>query len=150
MVVIRGSSMSPAIPLGSVVDEVHVTPEDLKVGDVVTVKSPGGTVYTHRINRIVQMPDGLYIETQGDAVGHPDSPLLPVSEVTGRAGLTLPFLGYLMYMRTIPSGILSIFCLATTMLLCVWLLEDLEADEEEDMRPEGRASLVLPARELIG
>ena len=150
MVVIRGSSMSPAIPLGAVVDVTRVQPTDLKVGDVVTLSSPGGTVYTHRIHRLVQLPDGLYIETQGDAVGHPDAPLQPVSDVTGRAGLSLPFLGYLMYMRTIPTGLLSIFCLALTLLLGIWLLEDLEQDEEEERRPEGASSLVLPAREPTG
>ena len=56
MVVIRGSSMSPAIPLGAVVDITSVKPQDLRVGDVVTLKSPGGTVYTHRIVRIVTLP----------------------------------------------------------------------------------------------
>ena len=90
MVVIRGSSMSPAISLGTVVDVEQVAVADLRVGDVVTVTSPGGTVYTHRINRIVNLPDGLYIETQGDAVGHPDTPLIPASYVTGRVSFSLP------------------------------------------------------------
>jgi signal peptidase len=135
LVVIRGSSMSPAIPLGAVVDITRVQPQDLKVGDVVTMQSPGGTAYTHRIDRIVTLPGGLYIETQGDAVGHPDTPLQPVSEITGRVTYSLPFLGFLLYMLTIPTGVLAIFSLAFTMLLCIWLIEDLEqhaAREEQE------------------
>lgn len=132
MVVIRGSSMSPAIPLGSMVDVTRVQPSDLKIGDVVTVQSPGGTAYTHRINRIVQLPDGMYIETQGDAVGHPDAPLLPVAQVTGRVSFGLPFAGFLLYLLTVPTGVLSILCLALTMLFSIWLLEEAEWGNERD------------------
>ncbi len=154
MVVIRGSSMSPAIPLGAVVDITSVKPQDLKVGDVVTITSPGGTVYTHRIARIVTQPDGMYIETQGDAVGHPDSPLQPVSEVTGRVTYSLPFLGFLLYMLTIPTGVVSIFSLAITMLLCIWLLEDLEQHQVQDQEPYecelARTLDALRMRERLG
>ncbi|MGD0019145.1 MAG: signal peptidase I [Candidatus Limnocylindrales bacterium] len=155
MVVIRGSSMSPAIPLGAVVDLTRVQPKDLKVGDVVTLKSPGGTVYTHRINRIAQLPDGLYIETKGDAVAQPDTPLQPVSEVTGRVAYSLPYLGLLMYMLTIPTGVLSIFSLALMLLLCIWLLEDLEQHEDHDPLDEYECELArtldaLRMRERLG
>ena len=128
LVVIRGSSMSPAIPLGSVVDLDHVSASELRVGDVVTVRSPGGTAYTHRIVRLVSLPDGEYMETEGDAVGHPDAPLQPVSEVAGRVDFSSPFLGYLIYMLTMPSGIVSLFSLALTLLLLIWLLEEVEDD----------------------
>jgi signal peptidase len=126
LVVIRGSSMSPAIPLGAVVDLTEVQPADLRAGDVVTIRSPGGTVYTHRIVRLATLPGGLYIETQGDAVGKPDAPLQPVSVITGRVDFSLPYFGFLLYMLTIPSGVLSIFSLALMLLFCIWVLEDLE------------------------
>jgi signal peptidase len=155
VVVIRGSSMSPAIPLGSVVDLARVQPQDLRVGDVVTMKSPGGTVYTHRIARIVTLPDGLYIETKGDAVDKPDTPLQPVSEVTGRVGYSLPYFGFLLYMLTIPTGVMSIFSLALTMLLCIWLLEEMDSndDDEEPYLYESELARRLDAarqRGLIG
>jgi signal peptidase I len=155
LVVIRGSSMSPAIALGSVVDLTAVQPKDLRVGDVVTIKSPGGTVYTHRINRIVNLPDGMYIETKGDAVGQPDTPLQPVSVVTGRVQYSLPFLGYLMYMLTIPTGVAAVFSLAITLLLLIWLLEDLERNQGEINRRNrerrARRSNLTPMSEgLIG
>jgi signal peptidase I len=131
LIVIRGGSMSPAIPLGSIVDVVQVQPADLRPGDVVTLKEPSGTVITHRIVRVVQLPDGLYIETKGDANDEVDVPLQPVSLVSGRAALSLPVLGYLMYLLTIPSGVLSVFSFAITLLLMIWLLEDFEREWEE-------------------
>ena len=128
MVVIRGSSMSPAIPLGAIVDITRVQPQDLRVGDVVTVKSPGGTVYTHRIVRLAALADGMYMQTQGDAVERPDDPLQPVSAVSGRVDFSLPFLGFLMYMLTIPTGVMAVFCMSFTLLMGIWLLEDLEGE----------------------
>ena len=155
VVVIRGASMSPAIPLGAVLDVSRVAPQDLKVGDVVTINMPSGLVYTHRIARIVTLPDGMYVETQGDAVGKPDTPLQPVSEVTGRVSYSVPYLGFLMYMLTIPTGVLSIFSLALTMLLCIWLLEDLEQHEDHDPLDEYECELArtldaLRMRERLG
>jgi len=142
-----GLSMSPTIPLGSVVDVSRVKPGGLKVGDVVTVKSPGGTDYTHA-SRIVQIPTG-YTSRPRASGRHPDSPVLPSPSFTwpGRphAPSWLPDVHADDPVRH-PLHLLP----ATTELLCVWLLEDLEADEEEDMRPEGRASLSCRRGELIG
>ena len=155
VVVIRGSSMSPAIPLGAIVDITHVQPQDLRVGDVVTIKSPGGTVYTHRIVSLAVLADGMYIQTQGDAVEKPDDPMQPVSTVSGRVDFSLPFLGFLMYMLTIPTGVLSVFCMSLTLLMAIWLLEDLEGDggnyERRNRERRARRIALAPLSEgLIG
>ena len=84
--VIRGGSMEPAIPLGALVDVAHVSPADLAAGDVVTFEGANGVLVTHRINRIVSLPDGLYIETKGDANEHADPVLCPPPR--SRAGST--------------------------------------------------------------
>jgi signal peptidase len=132
-VVIRGGSMEPAIPLGALEDVAHVEQADLAAGDVVTFEGANGVLVTHRINRIVQMPDGLYIETKGDANEHPDPVLVPASAITGRVDFSLPFLGFLMFMLTTLTGFASIVCLALTLLFAVLLLEDLEKEEREDL-----------------
>jgi signal peptidase len=143
--------MSPAIPLGSVVDLTTVKATDLKVGDVVTIQSPGGTVYTHRINRIVNLPDGTYVETEGDAVGEPDAPIQPVREIQGRVSASVPFLGYLIYMLSVPTGVMSLIFLALTMLMCIWLLEDIE-DEwsgDDNYRDRGRPVRKSPSQPKV-
>lgn len=145
---IWGGSMTPAIPLGSVVDVTRVKPSELRVGDIVSIKAPNGVVETHRISRIVSLPDGLYIETKGDANKTPDPVLVPVSAVVGRVDFQLPLLGYLRYMLTIPIGVASILCLAFTLLLAIWLLEDIEREDEEE--PEARTEIAPSTGELIG
>ena len=84
LIVIRAGSMEPAIRLGSLIEVSKVQPADLRPGDVVTLKETNGTLVSHRITRIVQLPDGLYIETKGDANASVDTPLVPASSVAGR------------------------------------------------------------------
>ncbi len=134
LLVIRGGSMEPAIGLGAVVDVVKVPVDQLRKGDVITVKGENGVVITHRIFDIKPAADGseTWFRTKGDANETPDPVLLPARQIEGRVALSVPFLGYLMYMLTIPTGILSIFLLAGTLLLSIWLLEDLEEAAEDD------------------
>jgi signal peptidase I len=128
LVVIRGGSMEPAIHLGSVIEVSSVKAADLRPGDIVTLKETNDVVVTHRITRVVPLPDGLYIETKGDANATVDPVLVPASAVTGRVDASVPGLGYLVYLLTLPLGVLAILCLAMTMLFAIWLLEEFEQD----------------------
>jgi len=128
VVVIRGGSMSPAIPLGSAVDVARVQPADLRPGDVVMLKAPNGTIVTHRVTRLVTLPDGLYVETKGDANQTADATLQPVSEIAGRVDFSSVGMGYVIYLLTLPTGMASVLALVMTLLFAVWLLEDLELD----------------------
>jgi signal peptidase len=132
LVVIRGGSMEPAIHLGSVTEVSQVRPADLRPGDVVMLKETSGVLVSHRITRVLQLPDGLYIETKGDANASVDPVLVPVSQVVGRVDLAIPGLGYLFYLLSIPTGVLSILGLALTMLFAIWLLEEFEQDSDDD------------------
>jgi signal peptidase len=126
LIVIRGGSMEPAIPLGSAIEVSQVQPADLRAGDIVTLKETNGTIVSHRVTRVVQLPDGLYIETKGDANPTPDPVLVSASAVVGRVDFALPGAGYLAYLLTMPTGLLSILSLAFMLLFAIWLLEDLE------------------------
>ena len=126
LVVIRGGSMEPAVHLGAVVDVTRVKPGDLRPGDIVTLRESNDVVVTHRITRVVQLPDGLYIETKGDANSTVDPVLVPVTAVTGRVGANVPGLGYVIYLLTLPLGLLAVMCVALSMLFAVWLLEEVE------------------------
>jgi signal peptidase len=131
-IVIRGGSMAPAIPLGALVDVTQVQPENLAVGDVVTIKGPNGVLVTHRILAIVNGPDGLYLQMKGDANATPDAEQVPVSAVTGRVGLVLPWLGFLLYMITTPLGLISVIGLGLGLIVATRLVEDLEEELRED------------------
>ena len=149
-VVIRGGSMEPAIHLGAVTEVSQVQPADLRPGDIVTLKEADGVVVSHRITRVLQQPNGTFIETKGDANSAVDPVLTPVSDVTGRVDFSVPVLGYLVYLLTLPIGVLSVLGLALTLLFAIWLLEDFEQDEEEREEQavyESELARVLDARQ---
>ena len=149
-VVIRGGSMEPAIHLGAVTEVSQVQPADLRPGDIVTLKEANGVVVSHRITRVLQQPNGTFIETKGDADSAVDPVLTPVSDVTGRVDFSVPVLGYLVYLLTLPIGVLSVLGLALTLLFAIWLLEDFEQDEEEreeQVAYESELARVLDARQ---
>jgi signal peptidase I len=129
LVIIRGGSMSPAIPFGALVDEVTVPLDQIQVGDVVSFKELNGVVVSHRVVAISNTEGGLYFRVQGDANASPDPDLVPSSAVTGKIVRSMPGFGFLMFMLTIPTGIASIFCLAVTLLMAIWLLEDVEESD---------------------
>ena len=59
-------------------------------------------------------------------------------------------MGYLIYLLTLPIGVLSVLGLALTLLFAIWLLEDFEQDEEEreeQVAYESELARVLDARQ---
>jgi signal peptidase I len=149
-VVVRGGSMEPTIHLGAVTVVSHVQPADLHVGDVVMLEETNGALVSHRITSLVQMPDGLYLETKGDANATVDPVLAPVADVTGRVDSSIPWLGYLIYLLTLPIGVFSVLGLALTLLFAVWLLGNFEDEAEgvaEQAPYESELARVLDARQ---
>jgi len=136
--VIGGGSMEPSIHVGSVVvvDE-NVGPDDLHVGDVVSLHSgPELTsVFTHRITRIVDRPDGLWIETKGDANKDVDPSITPVRQVIGRVVLTVPAAGYLLQWLSVTSGIVATICIGAALFVLALVLESLEQEHAPVRRP---------------
>lgn len=128
--IVGGSSMEPAIGLGAAVVIAPVAAEDLRPGDVVSLRAGSeNAIFTHRIVGVVERPDGLWISTKGDANADPDPTLVPASAVIGRSEFSIPFAGYLLALLSIPAGVLFLVGLAATLLASAWLLESLELDE---------------------
>jgi signal peptidase len=137
LILIRGESMEPAIRLGSATEVSPVRPADLRPGDVVTLQEASGVLVAHRITKVVQRSAGVYIETKGDANASVDPSLTPATSVIGRVDFSVPDLGYLIYLLTVPVGVISIIGLALTLLSAVWLLEDFEREPAIDEAPDG-------------
>ncbi|MGZ6265851.1 MAG: hypothetical protein ACXWN4_02955 [Candidatus Limnocylindrales bacterium] len=153
MVVIRNGSMAPALPAGAVADVVLVSPGDLRAGDIVTLGAPNDVIDARRITGVVNLPYGLFVQTKRDANGDPDPELSPASAVTGRVDFSAPALGYLMYMLTIPTGIVAVFGLALTLLLAVRLLGEYGRVEKPEGEPApyempGLVGSLPPAKDL--
>lgn len=131
--VVGGASMEPTIPLGSIVHAAPVRPEELRVGDVVSLRTgPEHAIFTHRIVRLATFPDGLFIETKGDGNPTVDPSLVPAVDVLGRVAFSAPYVGFGLALLSTMQGILFLVSLASVLLAATWLLE---AVEEEQRRP---------------
>ena len=126
VLVVGGPSMEPALPVGGVVVLESVAPESLVVGDVVTIRSgPNRALFTHRVTRIVERDDGLWIETKGDANAAVDPSISPVTAVVGRVGWHAPVIGYAVALLSSLSGVVFVLAAGATLLLLGWTLESL-------------------------
>ena len=93
--IVTSASMTPTIPVGSVVVVDPTAAQSMKVGDIGTFVAPeSGLRVTHRVVE-VQGAEGasrVYI-TKGDAVRNPDGPR-GASTAIGRVQYTVPWVGY--------------------------------------------------------
>ena len=128
--VIGGSSMEPSIPLGAAVVIEPVAATDIRVGDVVSLRSGPElrSIFTHRVTRVVARSDGTWFETKGDANATIDPSLTPARHVIGRVTLTVPYAGYLLTLLSIPSGVILVILLAAVLLTLTRLLESFEIE----------------------
>ena len=134
--VVGGGSMEPAIALGSAVITERALSTGLAVGDIVSMRvGPQQAVFTHRIVRIVQRGDGLWLETKGDANPQADPSLVPAAAVIGRVTIAIPFAGYLITALSTPSGAGMILGLAGLLLALTLLLD---GDDEAASVRSGR------------
>ena len=99
---------------------------------------PNGTVITHRVVRLATADGALQIETKGDANTSADPTLHPATGVTGIVRASVPIAGFILGWMTIPSGILSVISMLGSLLVSLWLLEELrrDAQEDEDAAPD--------------
>ncbi|GHD44988.1 signal peptidase I [Mycetocola manganoxydans] len=89
-------SMRPTMPPGTTVVVKPIDFADITVGDVITyqIRSGEPDVVTHRVIGVNVTPDGVRLETQGDANPIPDQELVREEQVRGKAWYWLPVIGY--------------------------------------------------------
>jgi len=106
-------SMQPAISVGSVVVIKPADPETLKIGDIICFRLSEPTSITHRIFNIT---DEGFI-TKGDANEDPDQWIVKKENVTGKAILTIPYIGYIGYFVRTPIGFILLIVIPATLLI---------------------------------
>ena len=125
--VISGS-MEPNIPVGSIVYDKEVEPEELEIGDVITYRLSGDTLVTHRI---VAIDDATQtVQTKGDANEAEDGTPVPYSEIVGLKAFHVPLLGYISIYGKTPLGIAAV-CGVLVVLILLNFLPDILSEEEE-------------------
>lgn len=125
LIIIRGGSMAPTIPSGSLVAVGQVDPALVRAGDVVTLRADNGVLITHRIMRTTTASGATYLETQGDANAAADPVLAPGRSIVGVVRAHVPLAGYLMAILSVPTGAVSLIGILATLLLASVLLDDL-------------------------
>ena len=136
-IVVRGASMEPAIPLGSLVLVTRDAAPEVKPGDVISLRLPGGGILTHRVTRLPVLDGHPYVETRGDANQAPDPVVQPIAEIIGRVDVFFPLAGYLLALLTVPSGIVTILGFGGCLVVLSWLLEEALVDLEDEEDVEG-------------
>lgn len=102
-VAVYSGSMRPVLGVGSIAVVRPVDASTLRVGDVVTFSDPydADRLITHRIERIVERPQGRAYRTKGDANPAPDPWAMALPAKAGKLSFSIPYAGYaLVYART--------------------------------------------------
>lgn len=121
--VVTSESMSPAIPLGSIVLVDDRGTEAYETGDVITFRTgsdPAPT--THRIADVRQTDDGQAFVTKGDANDDPDSSTVDPEQVLGEVALTIPYAGHVVLFVNSKFGFFAFIAIPLGLLLLdtVW------------------------------
>ena len=134
LIVIAGSSMEPALPRGALIGPAVVDPADIAADDILTVRADNNVIVTHRVARVVDLPEGRFFELKGDANATADPQLVPAGAVIGRVDLQVPYAGYVLALLSMPSGLIFLLTALGGVLVAIWLLEDLEAGASASAR----------------
>ncbi len=129
---VRTGSMTPTIPVGSLLVVTDVAAEAVVPGDVVTVRIGAGTTVTHRVAEVVIQDGGRTFRLKGDANEQPDPVLVLPEQVVGRVSVHVPAIGFVLAMLSMPSGIAALLSAGALLLTIAFLLDELEAAEAED------------------
>jgi len=136
--VVQSGSMEPAYPVGSLVYVKETDPSGLEVGDVITFRSAGEVLCTHRIAEVLEENGSRCFITKGDNNDAADSnPVLP-RNLVGKVVWMIPGLGYFAAYIQNPPGLYIAVCAAAVLLLLT-ILPDLIFPEDKDEKKQEEA-----------
>ena len=120
---IQTGSMTPALPVHSVIYVRPCDAENVQVGDVITfrIESAADTVMTHRVTAIDQQAETF--TTKGDANEAQDQTPVAFSQLTGKVMFHLPYLGSVAAYLHTPQGIAACVCVFAAVLI-LWIIAD--------------------------
>ena len=115
---VASGSMTPTVPIGSMVVIQAVKPDDIIQGDIVTYKGVGSILVTHRVVSVSY--DKKSIITRGDANKSNDPLQVDMDNVVGKMVFQLPFMGaLLMFFKYGPGLYILIACVVVIILLSI-------------------------------
>lgn len=149
--VVTSESMSPAIPLGSIVLVDEKGTEAYEHGDVITFETEGDPApTTHRIQDVRQTDDGQVFVTKGDANDDPDSSPVDPEQVIGNVVLTIPYAGHVILFVNSRFGFFAFIALPLFLLVVdtAWQIVSAPGDSEGSTTATGAESSSKTAEEF--
>ena len=95
--VVKTHDMEPAVTKGTLIFVKEDDPLEIKTDDIITYTSNSGEIVTHRVDEIDRDKGEFY--TKGDANGARDKVPVKYSQVIGKVGFSIPFIGALMFWK---------------------------------------------------
>jgi len=122
--VIYSGSMGPTVKVGSLLLTRPVDVDALRVGDVITYRSPGNhTTLTHRIVSMRQEKGDWVFKTKGDASPGPDPQEVILRGQVSKMVFDIPYLGYVVDFARSIQGVLLLLVVPAAGLLLIYTLK---------------------------
>jgi signal peptidase len=111
-VTVLSGSMEPAIDTGDLLIERPISPQEARVGDIVTYKEPGtDTQITHRVRRVSANGAFYLFATKGDANNTVQTWEIAADGRLQQPLMRIPRLGYVAHFARTPPGLLLLVIL---------------------------------------
>ncbi|MGH3872150.1 MAG: signal peptidase I [Pseudonocardiaceae bacterium] len=142
---VLSGSMTPALPVGSIIVVRSQPADQIKAGDVITFTDrspdlPAPRVVTHRVVAVEQGPGGLAFRTQGDANNAPDQRPAAAADVHGVLWYSVPLAGSLRTFLISPAGLCYLVGVALLMVAGHLLTPGVPTGRHRRLRTRGVAN----------
>ena len=132
---VMSGSMEPYYHVGSIVYvDKDISPEEIQVGDPITFRKADTAVATHRVIAIDE--EARQFTTKGDANEVQDMAPVSFDNVIGKAGMSIPLLGYISLNITTKKGMIAAAAGVVVFILLQLIPEILKPEEKEGKSDE--------------
>lgn len=132
---VMSGSMEPYYHVGSIVYvDKDISPEEIQVGDPITFQKADTAVATHRVIAIDK--EARQFTTKGDANEVQDMAPVSFDNVIGKAGMSIPLLGYISLNITTKKGMIAAAAVVVVFILLQLIPEILKPEEKEGKSDE--------------
>lgn len=132
---VMSGSMEPYYHVGSIVYvDKDISPEEIQVGDPITFRKADTAVATHRVIAIDK--EARQFTTKGDANEVQDMAPVSFDNVIGKAGMSIPLLGYISLNITTKKGMIAAAAVVVVFILLQLIPEILKTEEKEGKSDE--------------